>query len=97
MTVRVNDRGPFVRGRVVDVTSADKTPEKFGDTATISSRGKRGRAHYPLEVVLLDFSNSEFFAALLFSALRFLVAVLSDLSGCSCVLKELFSKLLRRC
>ena len=22
MTVRVNDRGPFVRGRVVDVTSA---------------------------------------------------------------------------
>ena len=64
---------------------------------TIASRGKRGRAHYPLAVVVLDFSNPEFFAALLFSALRFLVAVLSDLSGCSCVLKELFSKLLRRC
>jgi hypothetical protein len=47
--------------------------------------------------MVLDFSNPEFLAALLFSALRFLVAVLSDLSGCSCVLKELFSKLLRRC
>jgi hypothetical protein len=34
--------------------------------------------------------------SVVFSALRFLVAVLSDLSGCSFVLKVLFSKTLRR-
>src|SRR6266566_7501158 len=34
----------------------------------------------------------EFFAAFCSSALRSLVAVSSDLSGCSCVLKVLFSK-----
>ena len=45
---------------------------------------------------MLDFVNPEFFAAFFFSALRFLVAVSSDLSGCSCVLKALFSKLSRR-
>ncbi len=40
--------------------------------------------------------NSECFAAFFFSALRFLVAVSSDLSGRSCVLKALFSKPSRR-
>src|SRR5712672_3222586 len=62
----------------------------------MSSRGKRGRAHHQPEAVVLDFVNLEFFAAFFFSALRFLVAVSSDLSGCSCVLKALFSKLSRR-
>jgi hypothetical protein len=38
----------------------------------------------------LDFASTELFAAL-FNALRRLVAVLSDLSVCSCVLKVLFS------
>jgi hypothetical protein len=52
-----------------------------------------GRAHHQPEVVLLDFVNPELFAAFFFSALRFLVAVSSDLSGCSCVLKALFGKL----
>jgi hypothetical protein len=59
----------------------------------ISSRRKRGRAHHQPEAVVLDFVNPEFFAAFFFSALRFLVAVSSDLSGCSCVLKALFGKL----
>ncbi len=45
---------------------------------------------------MLDFVNSEFFATFFFSALRFLVTVSSDLSGCSCMLKALFSKLSRR-
>jgi hypothetical protein len=53
-------------------------------------------AHYQPEAVVLDFVNPEFFAAFFFSALRLFVAVLSDLSGCSCVLKALFSKLFRR-
>jgi hypothetical protein len=58
-----------------------------------------GRAHHQPEAVVLDFVNfvnSEFFATLFFRALHFLVAVLSDLSGCSSVLKELFSKFSRR-
>jgi hypothetical protein len=56
-----------------------------------------GRAHHqPPEAVALDFVNPEFFAAFFFSALRFLVAVSSDLSGCSSVLKSIFSKLSRR-
>jgi hypothetical protein len=62
----------------------------------MSSRRKRGWAHHQPEAVALDFVNPEFFAAFFFSALRFLVAVSSDLSGCSCVLKALFSKLSRR-
>jgi hypothetical protein len=62
----------------------------------MSSRGKCGRAHHQPEAVVLDFANPEFIAAFFFSALRFLVAVSSDLSGCSCVLKALFSKLSRR-
>jgi hypothetical protein len=62
----------------------------------MSSRRKRGRAHHQPEAVLLDFVNPEFFAAFFFSALRFLVAVSSDLSGCSFVLKVLFSKTSRR-
>jgi len=62
----------------------------------MSSRRKRGRAHHQSEAVVLDFVNPEFFAAFFFSALRFLVAVSSDLSGCSCVLKALFSELSRR-
>ncbi len=61
----------------------------------MSSRRKRGWAHHQPEAVVLDFVNSEFLAAFFFSALRFLVAVSSDLSGCSCVLKALFSKLSR--
>jgi hypothetical protein len=52
--------------------------------------------HDQPQAVVLDFANPEFFAAFFFSALRFLVAVSSDLSGCSCVLKALFSKLSRR-
>jgi hypothetical protein len=52
--------------------------------------------HHQPQAVVLDFANPEFFAAFFFSALRFLVAVSSDLSGCSCVLKALFSKLSRR-
>ena len=55
-----------------------------------------GRAHHQPEAVVLDLVNPEFFAAFLFSALRFLVAVSSDFSGCSCVLKVLFSKTSRR-
>src|SRR6266568_1781143 len=55
-----------------------------------------GRAHHQPEAVVLDFVNPEISAAFLFSALRFLVAVSSDLSGCSSVLKALFSKLSRR-
>jgi hypothetical protein len=62
----------------------------------VSSRRKRGRAHHQPEAVVLDFVNPEFIAACFFSALRFLVAVSSDLSGCSCVLKARFSKLSRR-
>jgi hypothetical protein len=53
----------------------------------MSSRRKRGLAHHQPEAVVLDFGNSEFSAVFLFSALRFLVAVASDFSGCSCVLK----------
>jgi hypothetical protein len=55
-----------------------------------------GRAHHQPEAVVLGFVNPEFFAAFFFNALRFLVAVSSDLSGCSSVLKTLFSKLSRR-
>jgi hypothetical protein len=62
----------------------------------VSSRRKSGQARHQPEAVVLDFANPEFLAAFFFSALRFLVAVSSDLSGCSCVLKALFSKLLRR-
>ena len=62
----------------------------------MSSRKKRGRAHHQPAAVVLDFVNPVFFAAFFLSALRFLVAVSSDLSGCSCVLKALFSKLSRR-
>ena len=47
----------------------------------MSSRRKRGRAHRQPETVVLDFVNPDFFAAFFFSALRFLVAVSSDLSG----------------
>ena len=54
------------------------------------------RPHHQPEAMVLDFVNPEFSATLFFSALRFLVAVLSDLSGCSCVLKALFSKVSRR-
>ena len=54
------------------------------------------QAHHQPEAVVLDFVNPKFSATLFFSALRFLVAVLSDLSGCSCVLKALFSKVSRR-
>jgi len=57
---------------------------------------KRGRVHHQPEAVVLDFASPEFFAAIFFNALRFLVAVLSDLSGCSCVLKALFSEVSRR-
>jgi len=60
------------------------------------SRRKRGPAHHQPKAVVLDFVNPEFFAAFFFSALRFLVAVSSDLSGWSCVLKVRFSKLSRR-
>jgi hypothetical protein len=42
-----------------------------------------GRAHHQPEAVVLDFVNPEFFAAFFFRALRFLVAVSSDLSGCN--------------
>jgi hypothetical protein len=59
----------------------------------MSSRGKCGRAHRQPETVVLDFVNPEFPVAFFFSALRFLVAVSSDLSGRSCVLKAHFSKL----
>ena len=58
--------------------------------------GGSARAHHQPEAVMLDFVNAEFFATIFFSALRFLVAVLSDLSGCSWVLKALFSKVSRR-
>jgi hypothetical protein len=58
----------------------------------MSSHRKRGR-HYQPEAVGLDLVNPEFLKTVFFSALRFLVTVLSDLSGCSCVLKSLFSKL----
>ena len=43
---------------------------------------------------MFDCVNPEFFAAFFFSALRFLVAVSSDLSGCSSVLKALFRQTL---
>src|SRR3984893_7573091 len=62
----------------------------------MSSRRECGRANHQPEAVVLDFVNLEFFATFFFNALRFLVAVSSDLSGCSCVLKALFSKLSRR-
>jgi hypothetical protein len=66
----------------------------------VASRGcheKRCRAQYQPEAVVPDFVNLEFvFPAVFFSALRFLVAVSSDLSGCSCILKAPFSELLRR-
>jgi hypothetical protein len=41
-------------------------------------------------------ASSDDYVAFFFNALRFLVAVLSDLSGCSCVLKEIFSNLSMR-
>ena len=45
---------------------------------------------------LIDFVNPKSVAAFFFCALRFLVAVLSDLSGCRFVLRTLLSKLSRR-
>jgi hypothetical protein len=69
---------------------------KGSQRLAISSHRKRGRAHHQAEAIVLDFVNSESFAAFFFSALRILVAVLSDFSGCSSVLKALFSILLRR-
>jgi hypothetical protein len=62
----------------------------------MSSRRKRGWAHHRPEAVVLDLVNPEISTAFLFSALRFLVAVSSDFSGCSCVLKVLFSNTSRR-
>jgi hypothetical protein len=47
----------------------------------MSSRRKRGRAHHQPEAVVLDLVNPEISAAFFFNALRFLVAVSSDLSG----------------
>jgi hypothetical protein len=41
----------------------------------LDSLGERGREHHQLEAVMLDFVLADF------SARRFLVAVLSDLSG----------------
>jgi hypothetical protein len=38
-------------------------------------------------------ASSDDYAAFFFNALRFLVAVSSNLSGCSCVLKAIFSNL----
>jgi hypothetical protein len=70
-----------------------------GDAAAVAkpaSRRKRGRAHHQLLAVVLDFVNPEFLEVFFLSALRFLVAVSSDLNGCSSVLKALFSKLSRR-
>src|SRR5262249_3653401 len=49
----------------------------------LSPRRDRGPACHQPEAVALDFVHPEFFGGLLFSALRFLVAVLSDLSGCT--------------
>jgi predicted acylesterase/phospholipase RssA len=69
---------------------------KGSQRLAISSHRKRGRAHHQAEAIVLDFVNSESFAAFFFSALRILVAVLSDFSGCSSVLKALFSILLIR-
>ena len=58
---------------------------------------KRRRVQFQPEAVVADFLNPEFaFVTDFFNALRFLVAVSSDLSGCSCVLKAPFSELLRR-
>jgi hypothetical protein len=54
------------------------------------------RTRHQSEVVLLDFVRPDCFAAFFRRALRFLVAVLSDLSGCSSVLNGIFSKLSRR-
>lgn len=48
------------------------------------------------EAVLLDFVRTQFLAILFFNALRFLVAVSSDLSGSSCMLKAFFNELPRQ-
>jgi hypothetical protein len=86
--------------RIVGDAAAAARPAKVNASVSarppMSSRRKRGRAHHQPGGVVLDFVNPEFFAAVFFIALRFLVTVLSDLSGCSCVLKALFSKLSRR-
>src|SRR5262249_7231541 len=45
----------------------------------------RSRVRHQPEAVAVDFVQPEFFAAIFFSALRFLAVVLSDFSCCSCV------------
>jgi hypothetical protein len=82
--------------RIVGDAAAAARPAKGNASVSAPSfRRKRGGAHHQPEAVVLDFVNPEFFAAFFLSALRFLVAVSSDLSGCSCVLKALRSKLSR--
>jgi len=84
--------------RIVGDAAAAARPAKANASVSAAHQChlSAGRAHDQPEAVVLDFVNPEFFAAFFFSALRFLVAVSSDLSGCSCVLKALFSKLSRR-
>jgi hypothetical protein len=86
--------------RIVGDAAAAARPAKANASVSVAHQCHlvegEGRAHHQPEAVVLDFVNPEFFAAFFFSALRFLVAVSSDLSGCSCVLKVLFSKLSRR-
>jgi hypothetical protein len=67
--------------RIVGDAEAAATSAK-ANASVSSSRRKRGRAHRQPEAVVLDFVNPEIFSAFFFSALRFLVAVSSELSGC---------------
>ena len=86
--------------RIVGDAAAAARPAKANARVSVAHKCHlvegEGRAHHQPEAVVLDFVNPEFFAAFFFSALRFLVAVSSDRSGCSWVLKALFSKPLRR-
>jgi hypothetical protein len=86
--------------RIVGDAAAAARPAKANASVSAAHQchlvESAGRAHHQSEAVVLDFVNAEFFAAFFFSALRFLVAVSSDLSACGSVLKALFSKLSRR-
>ncbi len=100
--------GPDLSGRslgrvnlahiVGDAAAAARLPKANGQCAAHQCHLVEcaGRAHHQPEAVVLDFVNPEISAAFLFNALRFWVAVSSDFSGCSCVLKVLFSKTSRR-
>jgi hypothetical protein len=72
--------------RMKDVSLRRMRVVTFGDASRSA-----GKPHFQPEAVVPDFVNPESFAAFFFSALRFLVAVWSDHSGCSWV-KAFFSK-----